>query len=80
MGAPSEPIGLSIFSCIAKRRTVAGSFIGGVRETQEMLDFCGKHNIVSDIELINPDQITEMFDRVIAADVKYRAVIDMTKV
>ena len=59
---------------------MAGSLIGGVKETQEMLDFCGKHNIVADIELITPDQITEMYDRVIAADVKYRAVIDMTKV
>jgi uncharacterized zinc-type alcohol dehydrogenase-like protein len=59
------------------RKRIAGSLIGGIAETQEMLDFCGEHNIVSDIELIKMQDINEAYDRVVASDVKYRFVIDM---
>ena len=62
---------------ILKRRNIAGSLIGGIEETQEMLDFCGKHNIVCDIEMINIQDINTAYDRVMKADVKYRFVIDM---
>ncbi len=62
---------------IMGRKRIAGSLIGGIKETQEMLDFCGKHNIVSDIELIDIKNINKAYDRVVAADVKYRFVIDM---
>ncbi len=64
-------------SLIRGRKRIAGSLIGGIKETQEMLDFCGKHNIVSDIEIINIKDINEAYDRVVKADVKYRFVIDM---
>ena len=60
-----------------KRRAIAGSMIGGLPETQEMLDFCGKHNIVSDIEIIRIQDINEAFERVVKSDVRYRFVIDM---
>ncbi|MAP79456.1 MAG: hydroxyacid dehydrogenase [Aequorivita sp.] len=62
---------------IGGRKRVAGSLIGGIKETQEMLDFCGEHNIVSDIEIIDINNINEAYDRVVKADVKYRFVIDM---
>ncbi|TYP98966.1 putative zinc-type alcohol dehydrogenase-like protein [Tenacibaculum adriaticum] len=62
---------------IMGRKRIAGSLIGGIKETQEMLDFCGKHNIVSDIELINMEDINKAYDRVTSSDVKYRFVIDM---
>jgi uncharacterized zinc-type alcohol dehydrogenase-like protein len=62
---------------IFKRRSLAGSLIGGVAETQEMLDFCGKHGITSDIEMIRIDQINEAYERMLKSDVKYRFVIDM---
>ena len=62
---------------IMGRKRLAGSLIGGIKETQEMLDFCGEHNIVSDIELIDMDSINTAFDRVVKSDVKYRFVIDM---
>jgi uncharacterized zinc-type alcohol dehydrogenase-like protein len=61
---------------ILHRRSLAGSVIGGIRETQEMLDFCSKHNIVSDIELIAANQINEAYERVLKSDVRYRFVID----
>lgn len=64
-------------SLIPMRRTFAGSMIGGIAETQEMLEFCGKHNIVSDIEMIGIHQIAEAHDRLLKGDVKYRFVIDM---
>jgi uncharacterized zinc-type alcohol dehydrogenase-like protein len=60
-----------------KRKSVAGSLIGGIRETQEMLDFCAKHNIVSDIEMISIDKVNEAYERVLKSDVRYRFVIDM---
>ena len=62
---------------IGGRKRVAGSLIGGIKETQEMLDFCAEHNIVSDIEMINMDYINEAYDRVVDSDVKYRFVVDM---
>lgn len=62
---------------IASRKTIAGSLIGGIKETQEMLDFCGKHNIVSDVEMIDIQNINDAYDRVLKSDVKYRFVIDM---
>jgi len=60
------------------RKSVAGSLIGGIAETQEMLDFCGKHNIVSEIEIIKMQDINTAYERMIKSDVKYRFVIDMT--
>lgn len=77
VGAPEHPLPVAAFSLIPFRRNFAGSTIGGIAETQEMLDFCGKHNIVSDIEMINIRQINEAYDRLLKGDVKYRFVIDM---
>jgi uncharacterized zinc-type alcohol dehydrogenase-like protein len=77
VGAPEHPLPVAAFSLIPFRRSFAGSMIGGIAETQEMLDFCGKHNIVSDIEMINIQQINEAYDRLLTGDVKYRFVIDM---
>jgi len=71
-----EPI-LNTVPLILGRKSVAGSLIGGIAETQEMLDFCGEHNIVSDIELIKMQDINEAYDRMVKSDVKYRFVIDM---
>ncbi|MBO9766096.1 MULTISPECIES: NAD(P)-dependent alcohol dehydrogenase [Xanthomonas] len=67
----------AVFNLVMKRRTLAGSLIGGIRQTQEMLDFCAKHNIVSDIQTIRADQINEAYERMLKSDVKYRFVIDM---
>ncbi|MGV3530021.1 MAG: NAD(P)-dependent alcohol dehydrogenase [Flavisolibacter sp.] len=77
VGAPEHPLPVAAFSLIGGRRSFAGSLIGGIAETQEMLDFCGKHNIVSDIEIINIQQINEAYERLLKGDVKYRFVIDM---
>jgi uncharacterized zinc-type alcohol dehydrogenase-like protein len=77
VGAPEQPLPVAAFSLIPYRRSFAGSMIGGISETQEMLDFCGKHNIVSDIEMINIQQINEAYERLLKGDVKYRFVIDM---
>ena len=77
VGAPAEPSQISGFSLIMGRRSIAGSLIGGLAETQEMLDFCGKHNITSDVEMISIDKINEAYERILNADVKYRFVIDM---
>lgn len=77
VGAPEHPLPVAPFSLIPMRRSFAGSMIGGIPETQEMLDFCGKHNIVSDIEMINIQQINDAYDRSLKGDVKYRFVIDM---
>lgn len=78
VGAPEHPLPVAAFSLIPSRRTLAGSMIGGIAETQEMLDFCSKHNIVSDIELIDIQQINEAYERLLKGDVKYRFVIDMS--
>lgn len=77
VGVPSENYSLHPFSIIAGRKSLAGSSIGGIPETQEMLDFCAEHNIVSDIELIDIKNITTAYDRMVKGDVKYRFVIDM---
>ena len=77
VGAPERPLPVAAFSLIPFRRNFAGSTIGGIPETQEMLDFCGKHNIVADIEMINIQEINEAYDRLLKGDVKYRFVIDM---
>ena len=77
VGAPADPLPVAAFSLIPSRRSLAGSTIGGIAETQEMLDFCGKHNIVADIEMINIQQINEAYERLLKGDVKYRFVIDM---
>jgi uncharacterized zinc-type alcohol dehydrogenase-like protein len=77
VGAPEKPAALYGFNLLMKRRRLAGSAIGGIRETQEMLDFCAEHGITSDIELINVQQIGEAYDRLLKGDVKYRFVIDM---
>ncbi len=76
VGAPPEPMSLDVFSLIGGRRSFAGSMIGGIRETQEMLHFCAEHGIAADVELISADQINEAYERVLASDVRYRFVID----
>lgn len=77
VGAPASPHpSPEVFNLILKRRSIAGSMIGGIPETQEMLDFCAKHGIVSDIEVIRADQINEAYARLLKGDVKYRFVID----
>jgi uncharacterized zinc-type alcohol dehydrogenase-like protein len=77
IGVPDAPVPVNAFMLIGARRTLAGSMIGSIKETQEMLDFCGKHNIVADIELISIKDINEAYDRVVKSDVRYRFVIDM---
>ncbi|WP_206503371.1 NAD(P)-dependent alcohol dehydrogenase [Streptomyces chrestomyceticus] len=76
LGAPEHPLPVAPFALIGNRRSFAGSLIGGLRETQEMLDFCGEHGITSEIELISADRINEAYERVLASDVRYRFVID----
>lgn len=77
VGIPPEPLPVAAFNLIAPRRSLTGSLIGGIAETQEMLDFCAEHGITSDIELIRIDQINEAYERMLKSDVKYRFVIDM---
>ncbi len=77
VGAPSEPIPLNAFSLIGGNKVIAGSMIGGIAETQEMLDFCVEHGVTSDVEVITPDRIEEAYDRTVKSDVRYRFVIDM---
>lgn len=77
VGAPEHPLPVAAFSLIPNRISFAGSLIGGIAETQEMLDFCGKHNITSDIELINIQDVNAAYERLLKSDVKYRFVIDM---
>jgi len=77
VGAPKDPLPVGAFGLLMKRGSLAGSAIGGIRETQEMLDFCGEHGITADIELIRIQQINEAYERLLKSDVKYRFVIDM---
>ena len=77
LNAPSKPLAVPVFGLIFKRRSLSGSPIGGIRETQEMLDFCGTHNITSDVEVIPIQKINEAYERLMKADVKYRFSIDM---
>jgi uncharacterized zinc-type alcohol dehydrogenase-like protein len=77
VGVPAVPLDVNVFNLIIKRRAFTGSLIGGIAETQEMLNFCGKHGITSDIELIPIQKINEAYERLLKNDVKYRFVIDM---
>ncbi|WP_373547792.1 NAD(P)-dependent alcohol dehydrogenase [Chamaesiphon sp.] len=77
VGIPTDPLSVNVSTLVFGRRSFSGSLIGGIKETQEMLDFCGEHNITSDIELIPIDKIDEAYDRLVKSDVKYRFVIDM---
>jgi len=77
VGVPPEPVPVAAFSLIGRRRQLAGSLIGGIAETQEMLDFCAERGITSDVEVIAMDRINEAYERMLRSDVKYRFVIDM---
>ncbi len=77
VGVPEVPLSLEAFAVVAGRKSLSGSLIGGIRETQEMLDFCAERRIVSDIELIPIQKINEAYERTVRSDVKYRFVIDM---
>lgn len=77
LGAPNEPVKLNHHSLITKRRIIAGSLIGGIKETQDMLDYCAQHNIMADVEIISMDYIEKAYERMIKGDVHYRFVIDM---
>ena len=77
VGAPEKPLAVSAFSLIMGRRSLSGSPIGGIAETQEMLDFCGKHNITADVEVIPIQKVNEAYERLLKSDVKYRFSIDM---
>ena len=77
VGAPPQPLNVAAFSLIGGRHSLSGSAIGGLRETQEMLDFCGKHNITSDVEVIPIQKVNEAYERLAKSDVKYRFSIDM---
>jgi uncharacterized zinc-type alcohol dehydrogenase-like protein len=80
IGLPGRPYKVNVSTLLNGRRRIAGSMIGGIPEMQEMLDFCGKHNILSDVEVINADYINEAYARTVASDVKYRFVIDASTI
>jgi len=77
VGAPPKPLAVAAFNLIMGRHSLSGSPIGGIAETQEMLDFCGKHNITADVEVIPIQKVNEAYDRLSKSDVKYRFSIDM---
>ena len=77
VGAPEKPLQVSAFALIFGRKSLSGSLIGGIRETQEMLDFCGEHNIIADVEIIPIQQVNEAYERMTKSDVKYRFSIDI---
>jgi uncharacterized zinc-type alcohol dehydrogenase-like protein len=77
VGAPEKPLSLAVFGLIMARRSLSGSPIGGIPETQQMLDFCGQHNITADVEVIPIQKVNEAYERLLKADVKYRFSIDM---
>jgi uncharacterized zinc-type alcohol dehydrogenase-like protein len=77
VGAPEQPLSVAAFGLIMGRRSLSGSAIGGIAETQEMLDFCGQHNITSDVEVIPIQKVNEAYERLLKSDVKYRFSIDM---
>lgn len=77
VGVPSEPSKVAAFSLLGKRRSLAGSMIGGIKETQEMLDYCAENNIVSDVEVIKVSEINNAYERMLKGDVRYRFVIDI---
>lgn len=78
VGAPDNPHAVSAFALLFKRRSMSGSLIGGIAETQEMLDFCGEHNITADVEIIPIQKVNEAYERLLKGDVKYRFSIDMS--
>lgn len=80
VGAPEEPLEVSAFALLFGRKRLSGSLIGGIAETQEMLDFCGEHNITADVEVIAPDQINDAYERLLKSDIKYRFSIDMKSI
>src|SRR5579871_3298463 len=77
VGAPEKPLPVSVFGLLFRRRSFSGSLIGGIAETQEMLDFCGQHGITSDVEVIPIQKVNEAYERLLKSDVKYRFAIDM---
>jgi len=77
VGAPEKPLAVSAFALLIGRRSLSGSIIGGLKETQEMLDFCGRHNITADVEVIPIQKVNEAYERLVKSDVKYRFSIDM---
>ena len=77
VGAPEKPLAVSAFALIFGRKSVSGSLIGGIKETQEMLDFCGEHNIIADVEVIPIQKVNEAYERLVKSDVKYRFSIDI---
>ncbi|HET7347999.1 MAG TPA: NAD(P)-dependent alcohol dehydrogenase, partial [Acidobacteriaceae bacterium] len=77
VGAPAEPLPVGVFGLLFRRRSFSGSLIGGIAETQEMLDFCGQHNITADVEVIPMQKVNEAYERLLKSDVKYRFSIDM---
>ena len=77
VGAPPQPLPVDVMGLIFRRRSFSGSLIGGIAETQEMLDFCSENNIVSDVEVIPIQKINEAYERLLKSDVKYRFSIDM---
>lgn len=78
LGVPKKPISVDVFSLLYNRRSMAGTLVGGIQETQEMLDFCAEHEIAAEVEVIRADQIDAAFDRVASGDVRYRFVIDIS--
>ena len=76
LGAPSKPHEIPAFALIMGRKSIAGSLIGGIAETQEMLDFCGKHEVLADVETIKVQTIDSAYDRMLKGDVRYRFVVD----
>jgi uncharacterized zinc-type alcohol dehydrogenase-like protein len=77
VGAPAKPLGINAFALIFGNRSLSGSNIGGIPQTQEMLDFCGEHNITADVEVIPIQKVNEAYERLLRSDVKYRFSIDM---
>ncbi|HEY6564119.1 MAG TPA: NAD(P)-dependent alcohol dehydrogenase, partial [Pirellulaceae bacterium] len=77
VGAPAQPFAVSGFGLLFRRRSLSGSIIGGIPETQEMLDFCGTHHITADVEVIPIQKVNEAYERLLKSDVKYRFCIDM---
>jgi len=78
VGVPAKPLQIQAFSLILKRRKLTGSGVGGIHETQDMLDYCAKHNITSDVEVVPMQQVNEAYERTLKGDVRYRFVIDMS--
>ena len=78
VGAPPEPLEIAGFGLMFGRRSLSGSAIGGIKETQEMLDFCGENNITADVEVVSVDKINEAYERMLKSDIKYRFTIDMS--